>query len=164
MTHFDQRMFSKLDQEFAPGKRNYGTHFSVHSGTKFRILMSQSSWKSTLSAIWCTLRVRCHASIHSDVQNNCLCLIPVFLIFSVVRKLENSVFKFYIINALVNNKTDKVNEFFSKMVHEIQGQIEWKEWYGKYQKIRYVRHFVKRWRYSIPPLSIALIFNCKIFG
>ena len=50
---------------------------------------------------------------------------------TVVKKLENSIYKFYIINALANNKSDKVTEFFVKMAPEIQGQTEWKEWYGK---------------------------------
>lgn len=49
-----------------------------------------------------------------------------------MKKLESSIFKFYVVNALSNNKTDKVTEFFSKMVNEIQGQAEWKEWYGEY--------------------------------
>lgn len=42
--------------------------------------------------------------------------------------------KYYVINALTNNKIDKVTEFLSKMVTEIQGQNEWKDWYGKFLK------------------------------
>ena len=29
------------------------------------------------------------------------------------------------------NRADKVNDFFEKLVPEIQSQQEWKEWFGK---------------------------------
>lgn len=47
-----------------------------------------------------------------------------------VKKLENAVFKLYSINTIVNNKPDKVNEFFIKMTPELQNQSEWKDWFG----------------------------------
>ncbi|CAB3359932.1 Hypothetical predicted protein [Cloeon dipterum] len=53
-----------------------------------------------------------------------------------IRKLESSVLKFYVINTVSNNKTDKMLEFFSKMSSELQGQPEWKEWFA----LPYVRN------------------------
>lgn len=53
------------------------------------------------------------------------------LIFSGVKKLENAVLKLYLVNAIVNNKSEKVNEFFVKMTPELQNQTEWKDWFGK---------------------------------
>lgn len=47
-----------------------------------------------------------------------------------VRKLENSVLKMYLVNATVNNKQERIHEFFSKMTPELQGHSEWKEWFG----------------------------------
>ena len=49
---------------------------------------------------------------------------------SAVRKLEISVLKMYLVNAIQSNKQDKVTEFFEKMVPELQTQPEWKEWFG----------------------------------
>lgn len=47
-----------------------------------------------------------------------------------IKKLENSVLKMYLINAAVNNKQDRIQEFFVKMASELQGQMEWKEWFA----------------------------------
>ncbi|KAK9504229.1 hypothetical protein O3M35_010607 [Rhynocoris fuscipes] len=46
-----------------------------------------------------------------------------------LRKLEISLFKFYLVNAVINNKPDKVIDFFTKMTSEIQGHVEWKDWF-----------------------------------
>lgn len=51
--------------------------------------------------------------------------------FSAVKKLENSLFKFYLIHALTNNRSDKVNEFLTKMTNDLQSQNEWKDWFSK---------------------------------
>lgn len=47
-----------------------------------------------------------------------------------IRKLENAVLKMYLVNAAVNNKQDRIQEFFTKMAPELQGHSEWKEWFG----------------------------------
>lgn len=47
-----------------------------------------------------------------------------------VKKLENAVLKMYLINAVVNNKPEKVQEFFVKMTPELINQSEWKDWFG----------------------------------
>lgn len=52
-------------------------------------------------------------------------------LFSAVKKLENSLFKFYVIHALTNNRTDKVNEFLTKMTNDLQMQNDWKDWFSK---------------------------------
>lgn len=49
-----------------------------------------------------------------------------------IRKLENAVLKLYLINAITNNKQEKVTEFFTRMTPELQNQSEWKEWFSKY--------------------------------
>lgn len=51
--------------------------------------------------------------------------------FLAVKKLENSLFKFYLIHALTNNRSDKVNEFLIKMTNDLQTQSEWKDWFSK---------------------------------
>ena len=48
-----------------------------------------------------------------------------------VKKLENDVLKFYLINAIVTNKPDKVTEFFTKLTSDLQNQNDWKEWFSK---------------------------------
>uniref|UniRef100_A0A182M797 ARMC9 CTLH-like domain-containing protein n=1 Tax=Anopheles culicifacies TaxID=139723 RepID=A0A182M797_9DIPT len=50
-----------------------------------------------------------------------------------VNKLEQSVLKFYLIVAYTSSKTDKINEFFTKLSPELVSQSEWKEWFCKYQ-------------------------------
>ncbi|CAG9821908.1 unnamed protein product [Phaedon cochleariae] len=47
-----------------------------------------------------------------------------------VRKLENAVLKMYLINTVVNNKPDKMTDFFIRMTPELQNQGEWREWFG----------------------------------
>ncbi|XP_064600272.1 WD repeat-containing protein 91-like isoform X2 [Liolophura sinensis] len=46
-----------------------------------------------------------------------------------VRKLEVGLFKYYLVNASQNNRTDKVREFFEVMTPELQNQSEFKEWF-----------------------------------
>lgn len=54
------------------------------------------------------------------------------LIYSpTVRKLEVSLLKLYVINAIQSGKSDMARDFFEKMAAELQGQPEWKEWFGK---------------------------------
>lgn len=51
--------------------------------------------------------------------------------FLAVKKLENSLLKFYLIHALTNNRSDKVNEFLTKMTNDLQLQNDWKDWFSK---------------------------------
>ncbi|KAK6633042.1 hypothetical protein RUM43_012785 [Polyplax serrata] len=46
-----------------------------------------------------------------------------------VRKLENSVLKFYLVNASENKKQDKITEFFTSLTADLLGQNDWKEWF-----------------------------------
>lgn len=55
-----------------------------------------------------------------------------------VRKLENAVLKMYLVNAAVNNKQDRIQEFFIKMTPELQGHSEWKEWFGRMSHFIYL--------------------------
>jgi len=85
-THFENKLFSKLDQDIS-----YGLYL-------FQLLLRF--------------------------------LIRISL-FSAVKKLENSLLKFYLIHALTNNRSDKVNEFLTKMTNDLQLQSEWKDWFSE---------------------------------
>ena len=50
---------------------------------------------------------------------------------SSIKKLEVSLFKYYVVNAVQNGKLDKVNEFYEKLAPDLQYQAEWKDWFGK---------------------------------
>ena len=47
-----------------------------------------------------------------------------------VKKLENALLKRYVMNVIQNGKQEKLMEFFEKMGPELQGQTEWKDWFG----------------------------------
>lgn len=49
--------------------------------------------------------------------------------FPAVKKLENSLLKYYLVTAVSAGKTDKVMEFLTKMTSEIQGYSEWRDWF-----------------------------------
>ncbi|XP_017100927.1 WD repeat-containing protein 91 [Drosophila bipectinata] len=46
-----------------------------------------------------------------------------------VKKLENSLLKYYLVTAYSNNRHDKVSDFFTKMAGELQQHSEWKDWF-----------------------------------
>ena len=54
-----------------------------------------------------------------------------------VRKLEMSLLKYYVINAVQSGRADKVNEFFEKLAPDLQHNPEWKEWFGEKAIILY---------------------------
>ncbi|KAK7868097.1 hypothetical protein R5R35_005545 [Gryllus longicercus] len=86
-----------------------------------------------------------------------------------VRKLENAVLKFYLVNAVVTNKPDKVMDFFNKMTPDILSQPEWKEWF-MLPFVRYPEenpifavHFTKQWQDTLLVSLhnfLATIFQC----
>jgi len=47
-----------------------------------------------------------------------------------IKKLENALLRLYLVNAAINGKQDKVNEFFEKLGSELQNQAEWKDWFA----------------------------------
>ena len=47
-----------------------------------------------------------------------------------VRKLENSLYKLYIVSCVQSKQTEKLREFFEKMTSELHGQTEWKDWFA----------------------------------
>lgn len=69
-----------------------------------------------------------------------------------VKKLENAVLKLYLINAVSNNKPDKVMDFFLKMTPELQSQSEWKDWFvlpyikNPEENPTFSLHFTKQWQ------------------
>lgn len=69
-----------------------------------------------------------------------------------VRKLENAVLKMYVVNAVVNGKTDKLNEFFSRLAPDLQGQAEWKDWFlipflkNPEESPTFAVHFTRQWQ------------------
>lgn len=46
-----------------------------------------------------------------------------------VKKLENGVYKIFLVVAHNNSRVDKINEFFTKMANEIHQQPDWREWF-----------------------------------
>lgn len=59
------------------------------------------------------------------------------MFISAVRKIEYSLYKMYLVTAAQSTggvRNEKVSEFLSKMLPELQGQNEWKEWFSKYFK------------------------------
>ncbi|XP_011314997.1 WD repeat-containing protein 91 [Fopius arisanus] len=86
-----------------------------------------------------------------------------------VRKLENAVLKMYLVNATVNNKPERIQEFFTKLTPELQGHSEWKDWFA-YPFIKnpednpiYSVHFSKQWQDTMLVSLhnfLATIFQC----
>ncbi|XP_011700563.1 PREDICTED: WD repeat-containing protein 91 [Wasmannia auropunctata] len=86
-----------------------------------------------------------------------------------IRKLENAVLKMYLVNAAVNGKQDKIQEFFTKMTPELQGQSEWKEWFA-FAFVKnpednpvYSVHFSRQWHDTMLVSLhnfLATIFQC----
>lgn len=87
-SHFENKLFSKLDQDISYG-------------------------------------------LYIDQLFKCMNKSLKIWLFSAVKKLENSLLKFYLIHALTNNRSDKVNEFLTKMTNDLQLQSEWKDWFSK---------------------------------
>lgn len=50
--------------------------------------------------------------------------------------MENSLLRMYLVNASMNGKQEKVQEFFEKLGSELQNQPEWKDWFGKLLKLK----------------------------
>ncbi|RDD41990.1 WD repeat-containing protein 91 [Trichoplax sp. H2] len=46
-----------------------------------------------------------------------------------VRRVENGLLRYYLVNAVQNNKHEKVIEFFQKYSAELLNQSDWKEWF-----------------------------------
>ncbi|XP_030370518.1 WD repeat-containing protein 91 [Scaptodrosophila lebanonensis] len=69
-----------------------------------------------------------------------------------VKKLENSLLKYYLVTAYSNNKMDKVSEFFNKMAGELQQQSEWKDWFyfpfckNAEESPTFALYFTKQWQ------------------
>ncbi|XP_063239481.1 WD repeat-containing protein 91 [Bacillus rossius redtenbacheri] len=86
-----------------------------------------------------------------------------------VRKLESAVLKLYLVNAVVNNKPDKVTEFFNKYSVELQGQAEWKDWFmlpfvkNPEEVPCFAAHFTRQWQDTVLVSLhnfLSTIFQC----
>nr|CAD7201638.1 unnamed protein product [Timema douglasi] len=86
-----------------------------------------------------------------------------------VRKMENAVLKLYLVNAVTNNKPDKVVDFFNKYTVELQGQPEWKEWFmlpfvkNPEENPSFAVHFTRQWQDTLCVSLhnfLATIFQC----
>ncbi|XP_071828520.1 WD repeat-containing protein 91-like [Apostichopus japonicus] len=92
-----------------------------------------------LRSLWKHLerRIFCHLE-HSHYTN--------------VRRIEVSLLRLYVINAVQSGRTEKVSEFFDKMCYEIQTQAEWKEWFSlpfmknPEQNQTFETYFSKQWQ------------------
>ncbi|XP_017871436.1 PREDICTED: WD repeat-containing protein 91 [Drosophila arizonae] len=69
-----------------------------------------------------------------------------------VKKLENSLLKYYLVSAYSNNKSDKISEFFNKLASELQQQSEWKDWFffsfckNAEESPIFALYFTKQWQ------------------
>ncbi|OXU22099.1 hypothetical protein TSAR_010752 [Trichomalopsis sarcophagae] len=86
-----------------------------------------------------------------------------------IRKLENAVLKMYLVNAVINNKPDRVQEFFTKMTPELQGHSEWREWFAlpfiknPEENPTFSVHFSRQWQDTMLVSLhnfLATIFQC----
>ncbi|CAF0857200.1 unnamed protein product [Brachionus calyciflorus] len=48
---------------------------------------------------------------------------------AITRKYELFLLRYYLVNAIQNNKTDKVFEFFENYASKLQSQVDWKDWF-----------------------------------
>lgn len=55
----------------------------------------------------------------------------LFFNITAVTKLEQGILKLYLVTAYSSNKTEKINDFFTKLSGELHQQSEWKEWFCK---------------------------------
>ncbi|XP_071946900.1 WD repeat-containing protein 91-like [Antedon mediterranea] len=72
-----------------------------------------------------------------------------------VKRLQISVLRLYLVNAIQNSKQDKVLEFFDKLSNELQNAIEWKEWFilpflkNPEQQPSFELYFSKQWQETL---------------
>ncbi|XP_040914541.1 WD repeat-containing protein 91 isoform X2 [Toxotes jaculatrix] len=48
---------------------------------------------------------------------------------STVNKLRTSLYRYYVINTIQKGNLEKTQEFFQKQATELQGQVEWRDWF-----------------------------------
>ncbi|XP_044742281.1 WD repeat-containing protein 91 isoform X2 [Chrysoperla carnea] len=86
-----------------------------------------------------------------------------------VKKFENSLLKMYLVNASINNKSDKINDFFKQMTSELQNQSEWKEWFmlpfikSPEENTSFSVYFTKQWQDTLFVSLhnfLACVFQC----
>nr|SVE75153.1 EOG090X0719 [Daphnia dolichocephala] len=69
-----------------------------------------------------------------------------------IKKMENSLLRMYLINACINGKQEKVQEFFEKLGSELQHQLEWKDWFAlpfiknPEENPAYMVYFTRQWQ------------------
>uniref|UniRef100_A0A336MPU9 CSON002311 protein n=1 Tax=Culicoides sonorensis TaxID=179676 RepID=A0A336MPU9_CULSO len=86
-----------------------------------------------------------------------------------VKKLQQGIYKLYLVMAYNNNKSDKITEFFQKMSSELQGVSEWKDWFffpfckNPEEHSTFSLYFTKQWQDTLL-ISLhnflATIFQC----
>ncbi|XP_053615111.1 WD repeat-containing protein 91 [Plodia interpunctella] len=89
-----------------------------------------------------------------------------------VRKLEYSLYKLYLVTATQSGggvRNEKVAEFFSKMLPELQGQSEWREWFmlpyiqKPEENVSFSLYFTRVWQDSVWVSLhnlLATVFQC----
>ncbi|KAK4018483.1 WD repeat-containing protein 91 isoform X1 [Daphnia magna] len=86
-----------------------------------------------------------------------------------IKKMENSLLRMYLINACINGKQEKIQEFFEKLGCELQHQLEWKDWFAlpfiknPEENPTYMVYFTRQWQdtmlISLHNL-LAISFQC----
>jgi len=63
-------------------------------------------------------------------------------LFDIVRKLEQSLKKYYIVHCVQSGKNDKCKEFFEQFADELSRDREWKDWFGTFVLFGFVLWFL----------------------
>ncbi|XP_004922454.1 WD repeat-containing protein 91 [Bombyx mandarina] len=89
-----------------------------------------------------------------------------------IRKLEYSLYKLYLVTAAQNTsliRNEKITDFFNKMLPELQGQNEWKEWFTfpyiqkPEENPSFSLYFTRAWQDSVLVSLhnlLATVFQC----
>ena len=88
---------------------------------------------------------------------------------STLPKLESSLYKLYLIQALQSKETGKVREFFDKLSVDLQGNPEWKDWFplpfikNPEENPVFSLYFTRQWQDTLI-LSLhnflAIVYSC----
>uniref|UniRef100_A0A3Q1HNV7 WD repeat-containing protein 91 n=1 Tax=Anabas testudineus TaxID=64144 RepID=A0A3Q1HNV7_ANATE len=68
-----------------------------------------------------------------------------------VNKLRTSLFRYYVINTIQKGNIERTQEFFQKQALELQGQVEWREWFilpfipNPEQNPTFLPYFSRQW-------------------
>lgn len=78
--------------------------------------------------------------------------------------MEYSLYKLYLVTAAQGTggpRNEKVTDFLAKMLPELQGQNEWKDWFSEYQL--FVLHYIDMFMLSLKEYSNMIVLSYKFY-